>query len=88
MTAEKLVQVLTKRHHYGLAKSVCEYLRLPLDSVLIEWAITQVKLGQKDERELCESIVQKLSIHEGISYSPIAKEAYKAGRIDLATKAF
>jgi hypothetical protein len=85
MTVEKLVQILTNRRHYGLAKAVCEYLTLPVESVLIHWASVQVKMPAGDERLLSQSIFDKFSLHPGISFANVAKEAYKAGKVGLAT---
>jgi vacuolar protein sorting-associated protein 16 len=83
---EKLVQILTNRRHYGLAKSICQYMSLSLEPVLLHWACLQVKLPVADERVLLQTISDKLSDQAGISFAPVAKEAYSAGRIDLATR--
>jgi hypothetical protein len=42
MGPEKLIEILTGRRHYNLAKHICEYLKIPVDNVLIEWACLQV----------------------------------------------
>ncbi len=41
LTSEGLVNILSNRHHYGLAKKICEYLNIPSERVLIHWACFQ-----------------------------------------------
>ena len=86
LTIERIIQILANRGHYGLSKSICEYLNLPVENVVIHWACFKVKAGTEDDDALIRSIFEKMSAYEGISYAPVAKEAYKAGKIDLATK--
>jgi hypothetical protein len=88
LTPEKVVMLLCSRSHYGLAKSICELLNLPLERVLIHWACYKVRNSVNDEDILSREIFNKLSEISGISYVQIAEEAYNAGKIKLATNVF
>jgi vacuolar protein sorting-associated protein 16 len=85
MTPEKLVYTLCQRHHYGLAKAICEMLNVPIDRVLIHWACHKVRTSADDEETLTRAIFAKLSDFSSVSYSEVAKEAYSVGKIKLAT---
>ena len=79
------LQILCNRGHFGLAKGICEYLRLPMEQVLISWASHQVRCSTLDNDALSRLINDKFSEHPGISYSHVANEAFKNGRLKLAT---
>ena len=79
-----LLQILCNRGHFGLAKSICDYLRLPSEQVLISWACSQVQSTQ-DNEIISRAIFDKFSEKPGISYAQVANEAYKNGRTKLAT---
>jgi hypothetical protein len=85
MSPERLVFNLCQRHHYGVAKSICELLNMPIDRVLIHWACHKVRTSPEEEEVISRAIFDKLSDTSGISYSDVAKEAYSAGKIKLAT---
>jgi hypothetical protein len=86
MGPERLADALCNRNHYGLAKNLCEYLKLPSDRVLIRWACHTVKQSIDDEEAVSRIIFDKLSEKPGISFSEVAKVAYRNGRVHLATK--
>lgn len=85
ISAEGLIERLINRGEHLLAKRICEYLRMPIDRVLIDWASVKVKQSTEDEQFVCRMIVDKLSCRDGISYAEVAKAAYSVGRIKLAT---
>jgi hypothetical protein len=85
ITPEKLVEILSNRRHYGLAKSICEYLKLPIDRVLIHWACYQVRVSLEEEDLVSRQIFDKLSDESRISYAEVARVAFQAGRTKLAT---
>lgn len=78
-----LIERLLNRHHHALAFSICEYLGLKTDSVLIHWACCKVRMRAaelKDDesiRAFVGQIVGKLSSNPGISFADIASAAYK-----------
>ncbi|KAJ3259192.1 hypothetical protein HK103_002839 [Boothiomyces macroporosus] len=86
LTAEGLVSTLINRRLFSIAKSVCDYLEIPSDRVLISWACYKVKSSIEDEESVSRIIFDKLSERKNISYAEVAKEAYRSGRTKLATK--
>jgi hypothetical protein len=85
LTPDRVVEILSNRRHYALAKSICEYLKLSAERLMIHWACFQVKESVEEEETISKLIFDKLSEYSGISYSEVAKEAFKAGRTKLAT---
>eukprot|EP00842_Homolaphlyctis_polyrhiza_P005915 jgi/Hompol1/6324/HPOL_001083-RA len=73
---EGLVDKLIRRHEHLLAKHICEYLKMPVDRVLIDWACVKVKTATEDEEVICRVVVEKLAASPGISFSDVAKAAY------------
>lgn len=86
LTARTVIDRLVNRHHHLLAYSVCDYLKLKHDQVLIHWASSKVKKLEQNDKEILEQIVTKLKSVPGISYAEIASTAYKYGRSSLATR--
>ncbi|KAI8913548.1 Vps16, N-terminal region-domain-containing protein [Gorgonomyces haynaldii] len=86
LSIEKVVSILTNTRHFWLAKAVCDYSHIPLDGVVTHWASLKVKQAVEDENTVIRLILDKMSLVEGISFAPVAKEAAKAGKISLATK--
>ncbi|RKO83180.1 Vps16, N-terminal region-domain-containing protein, partial [Blyttiomyces helicus] len=88
LTPEVLVNRLINRHHHLLALRICDYLGMNRDRVLIHWACAKINAGSaEDEESLCRLIVDKLGGDKaGISYTEVAKAAFGAGRVKLATK--
>ncbi|KAK5666866.1 Vacuolar protein sorting-associated protein 16 [Batrachochytrium dendrobatidis] len=86
ISPEGLIDRLINRREHLLARRICEYLRMPIDRVLIDWARVKVKQSTDDEETVCRMIVEKMNDRPGISFAEIAKAAYAVGRIKLATK--
>ncbi|KAI8923450.1 Vps16, N-terminal region-domain-containing protein [Entophlyctis helioformis] len=83
---EGLVDRLINRREHLLARRICEYLKMPIDRVMIDWASVKVKHSSEDEETVCRQVVEKLGSCKGISFSEVARAAYAAGRVRLATK--
>jgi hypothetical protein len=85
-----LIDRLINRHQHLLAIRLCEYLKIKSDKVLVHWACAKVMARNNIETDssLSETIVAKLADIPGISYAEIASTAYRAGRVDLATRVF
>ncbi|KAJ1344239.1 hypothetical protein BSLG_001379 [Batrachochytrium salamandrivorans] len=86
ISPEGLIDRLISRREHILARRICEYLKMPIDRVLIDWARVKVKQSTDDEETVCRLIVEKLGSRPGISFGDVAKAAYAVGRIRLATK--
>ncbi|KAH9267559.1 hypothetical protein BASA84_000611 [Batrachochytrium salamandrivorans] len=86
ISPEGLIDRLISRREHILARRICEYLKMPIDRVLIDWARVKVKQSTDDEETVCRLIVEKLGSRPGISFGDVAKAAYTVGRIRLATK--
>ncbi|KAL2918872.1 Vacuolar protein sorting-associated protein 16 [Polyrhizophydium stewartii] len=86
ISPEGLVDRLIQRREHLLARRICEFLKMPIDRVMIDWASTKVKQSSEDEETVCRQVVSKLSDCTNISYAEVAKAAYAAGRVKLATK--
>lgn len=86
-----LIERLLNRNHHALANSICEYLNVKTDAVLIHWACCKVRARAKelhDEdsvRGFVSQIVGKLSSNQGISFAEIASAAYREKQLKLAT---
>lgn len=96
LTPEVIVDRLVNRFHHLLAFKVCEYMEMKdrMQNVLVHWACAKVRsyahevergTTNQTEREIIESIQQKLSKAENASYAIVASTAYRAGHKDLAT---
>ena len=83
-----LIDRLINQNQHLLAWRICHYLKLRGDRVLVHWACAKVMVKKtiESDSEICETIVKKLQDIPGISYAEIASTAYKAGKIELATK--
>ncbi|KZO95381.1 vacuolar protein sorting-associated protein 16 [Calocera viscosa TUFC12733] len=88
---EHLVARLTSRNLHLLALRVSAYLQIKADPVLKHWAcakIAQTKgiaISDKDDDEICKTIVSKFRGQYGVSYADIARRAWQLGRTRLAT---
>ncbi|EKD04193.1 vacuole organization and biogenesis-related protein [Trichosporon asahii var. asahii CBS 8904] len=74
-----------------LALRISQYLGLRPDPVLKHWAVARIArsksaLSQESDAGLCSAIVEKFEKEgERASYADIAKKAWEAGRVRLAT---
>jgi len=83
---------LTRNLHL-LALRVSQHLGLRPDPVLKHWASARISRAKSDPRDgdsdalICNDIVQKFEQEgeKGVSYAEIAKRAWEAGRVKLAT---
>lgn len=91
LTPHLLVERLLGRRLHALAYSVCDYLGLNSDPVLVHWACTKVRLyaseAESDEgnRALVQQITERLAVNPVITYSDIARTALAIKRPKLAT---
>ena len=91
LTPQLLVERLLGRRLHALAYSMCDYLGLNSDPVLIHWASTKVRLAAREpetdesNRILVQQITEKLASNPVISYSDIARTALSIKRPKLAT---
>lgn len=91
LTPQLLVERLLGRRMHALAYSMCDYLGLNGDTVLIHWASTKVRLYAREpesddmNRLLVQQITERLSSNPVISYSDIARTALAIKRPKLAT---
>merc|ERR1712137_215560 len=86
LSARHVIDRLVNRHQHLLAFSICKYLKIKPDQVLVHWASSKVKKLETSDAEVLEAIVAKLKAIPGISYAEIASTAYKYGRSRLATR--
>eukprot|EP01118_Nematostelium_gracile_P020450 TRINITY_DN9916_c0_g1_i1.p1 TRINITY_DN9916_c0_g1~~TRINITY_DN9916_c0_g1_i1.p1 ORF type:complete len:794 (-),score=201.81 TRINITY_DN9916_c0_g1_i1:37-2124(-) len=84
LTPDQLLNKLIRRKQHFLALEICNYLSIRKDQVLVDWACRKVQ-GEGDDLEITRIIVDKLQKMPGISYAEIASQAYKGGRLELAT---
>lgn len=83
-------RLLTRNLHL-LALRISQYLGLRPDPVLKHWAVARIArsksaLSQESDAGLCAAIVDKFEREgERASYADIAKKAWEAGRVRLAT---
>lgn len=86
-----LVSRLLNRNLHLLALRISQYLGLRPDPVLKHWAVARIArsksaLSQESDTTLCHAIVEKFEREgERASYADIAKRAWEAGRVRLAT---
>ena len=91
LTPQLLVERLLGRRLHALAYSICDYLGLNSDPVLVHWACTKVRLAatepESDEgnRLLVQQIAERLAVNPVITYSDIARTALAIKRPKLAT---
>jgi hypothetical protein len=95
-----LISRLTSRNMHLLALRISTYLSLKPDAVLKHWASAKILRSRPTatgtgadadvggDDEVCKLIVDKFKELGGadVSYAEIAKRAWEAGRIGLATK--
>jgi len=90
LTIPVLIDRLVARRLYCLAMKICDYLRIPkregTSRILAHWACYKVQQDNINDRELAESIAEKLGDTPGISYTEIASKALDRGRTALAIK--
>ncbi|CAK9781051.1 putative vacuole organization and biogenesis-related protein [Cutaneotrichosporon oleaginosum] len=87
-----ITRLLTRNQHL-LALRISQYLGLRPDPVLKHWAAARIMRSKADPRDvesdaaLCDAIVDKFENEgeKGVSYAEIAKKAWEAGRVRLAT---
>lgn len=87
-----ITRLLTRNQHL-LALRISQYLGLRPDPVLKHWAAARIMRSKTDPRDtesdavLCDAIVDKFEREgeKGVSYAEIAKKAWEAGRVRLAT---
>lgn len=87
-----ITRLLTRNQHL-LALRISQYLGLRPDPVLKHWAAARIMRSKADPRDaesdaaLCDAIVEKFESEgeKGVSYAEIAKKAWEAGRVRLAT---
>jgi hypothetical protein len=91
LTPQLLVERLLGRRLHALAYSICDYLGLNSDPVLVHWACTKVRLSAREpeteegNRLLVHQITDRLACNPVISYSDIARTALAIKRPRLAT---
>lgn len=96
-----IISRLTQRNHHLLSIKLSEFLNLKPDSILKHWAKSKISrmksmtpnsvvIGSSESNEIedqvSESIIKKFAQQPSANYSSVAKVAFKAGRIRLATK--
>ena len=83
---QNVLRRLLYRHHYYLALKICDYLGLPPDFVLVDWASQRIyNQGDVADEVIRDQIRENLRKYAMISYKKIADVAYQAGRTHLAT---
>ena len=85
LTPRLVIDHLVNRHQHVLAFSICKYLKIKPDQVLVHWACSKVKRLDLGDDDILYTVVSKLQPIPGISYAEIASAAYKYGRSRLAT---
>lgn len=83
-----LINHLVSRNLHLLALRISQHLSLRPDPVLKHWASTKIsRAGAQEDEVLCRAIVGKFEKEgeKGVSYAEIAKRAWEAGRVRLAT---
>lgn len=91
-----LISHLLSRNLHLLALRISQYLSLRPDPVLKHWAAAKIsrskgvdpsERGIGEDEGLCRVIVDKFEKEgdRGVSYAEIAKKAWEAGRVRLAT---
>ncbi len=86
VTLPGLIARLSKRCHHLLAMRICEWVGLPTDQVLMDWATQKIKLSVSlTADDLLQQITAKCGDCPGFSYAQIAKIADKHARPELAT---
>lgn len=86
LTPRVVIDRLLNRHQHLLAYSICDFLKIKPDQVLVHWAASKVKKLEENDQMVLDAIVEKLKPIPGISYAEIASTAYKYGRSKLATR--
>lgn len=94
-----LLARLTYRNRHLIALRIANFLHIAPDPILKHWAKAKIArsnkarsvsastaLGDAADDAVCEAIVEKLRDQPAVSYADIAKEAWAAGRVRLATK--
>lgn len=98
----QLLSRLTGRNHHLLCLQMSSFLQIRPDAILKHWARAKIarsrpavgalaqgatgNSGAKADDEICDAIVKKFEMQPAVSYADIAKTAWNAGRIHLATK--
>lgn len=91
-----LISHLLSRNLHLLALRISQYLSLRPDPVLKHWAAAKImrskgvdpsERGVGEDEALCRTIVGKFEKEgeRGVSYADIARKAWEAGRVRLAT---
>ena len=85
-----LVDHLLSRNLHLLALRISRHLGLKPDPVLKHWAAVKIarsRSGEEEDEETCAAIVDKFAKEggRGVTYADIARKAYEAGRVKLAT---
>lgn len=83
-----LINHLISRNLHLLALRISQHLSLRPDPVLEHWASAKIgRAGGADDEVVCHAIVAKFEKEgeKGVSYAEIAKKAWEAGRVKLAT---
>jgi hypothetical protein len=85
LTPSGLINRLLSKNMHLLACKISKYLDMPAEAVMIHWA--SAKIGVFEGREdVVKLIVNKLKDFPFISYTEIAKSAYRTGHAKLAIK--
>lgn len=93
---------LTGQNHHLLCLQISSFLQIRPDAILKHWARAKIarsrpalgvlaqgatgSSGARADDEICDAIVKKFEMQPAVSYADIAKTAWNAGRIRLATK--
>jgi hypothetical protein len=86
---EVIIDRLVNRHEHMLAWRVCKYLAIPVNTVLVNWAICKILAADKEvsDESLARAILKKLLAEDvSISFRQVATAAYHQNRQQLATK--
>jgi hypothetical protein len=102
MGPDALLSRLTLRNHHLLCLRMSAFLHIRPDPILKHWARAKIARsrpavgalaqgatstsGARADDEICDAIVKKFEMQPAVSYADIAKTAWNAGRIRLATK--
>lgn len=97
-----LLARLTARNHHLLCLRIASFLELRPDAILKHWARAKIArsrpavgalahaatggAGARQDDEICAAIVKKFEMQPAASFAEIAKTAWNAGRVRLATK--
>ncbi|ANZ74579.1 BA75_00210T0 [Komagataella pastoris] len=80
-----LIESLIRRRLFLLASKICKFLSLFPDNIYYAWAKLKIKNSyNKNDKELSETILDKLAETERVSYTGLSEVAYNEGRVELA----